>query len=93
MKILQTDPGTGKPTILQVVKMIVSASYVVAIVTCTVNAIMSSAVVGNALILMAIWKNQLLRTTSYILLGGLAITDLFTGLIVLPFPVLVGLLA
>ena len=93
MKILQTDPGTGKSTILQVVKMIVSASYVVAIVTCTVNAIMSPAVVGNALILMAIWKNQLLRTTSYILLGGLAITDLFTGLIVLPFPVLVGLLA
>ena len=46
---------------------------------------MSPAVVGNALILMAIWKNQLLRTTSYILLGGLAITDLLTGLIVLPF--------
>ena len=43
------------------------------------------AVVGNALILMAIWKNQSLRTTSYILLGGLAITDLLTGLIVLPF--------
>ena len=54
---------------------------------------MSPAVVGNALILMAIWKNQLLRTTSYILLGGLAITDLLTGLIVLPFLVLVGLLA
>lgn len=37
MKILQTDPGTGKPTILQVVKMIASASHVVAIVTCTVQ--------------------------------------------------------
>ena len=54
MKILQTDRRTGKSTILQVVKMIASTSYVVAIVTCTVNAIMSPvAVVGNALILMA----------------------------------------
>lgn len=66
--------------------MIASASYVVAIVTCTVNAIMSPvAVVGNGLILLVIWKNQSLRTTSYILLVGLAITDLLTGLIVLPF--------
>ena len=66
--------------------MIASASYVVAIVTCTVNAIMSPvAVVGNGLILQVIWKNQSLRTTSYILLVGLAITDLLTGLIVLPF--------
>ena len=66
--------------------MSTSASYVVAVTTCTVNGIMSPvAVVGNALILMAIWKNQSLRTTSYILLGGLAITDLLTGLIVLPF--------
>ena len=66
--------------------MSTSASYVVAMTTCTVNAMMSPvAVVGNALILMAVWKNQSPRTTSYILLGGLAITDLLTGLIVLPF--------
>ena len=43
------------------------------------------AVVGNALVLAAIWRNPSLRTPSYILLAGLAFTDFSTGLITQPF--------
>ena len=43
------------------------------------------AVVGNALVLAAIWRNPSLRTPSYILLAGLAFTDFCTGLISQPF--------
>ncbi len=43
------------------------------------------AVAGNALIMATIWKNQTLRTPSYILLCFLAFTDLCTGLITQPF--------
>ena len=43
------------------------------------------AVVGNALVLAAIWRNPSLRTPSYILLAGLAFTDFSTGLISQPF--------
>ena len=43
------------------------------------------AVVANALVLAAIWRNLSLRTTSYILLAGLAFTDFCTGLISQPF--------
>ena len=42
------------------------------------------AVVGNGLILAAIWRNPSLRTPSYILLAGLAFTDFGTGLITQP---------
>jgi len=42
------------------------------------------AVVANGLILAAIWRNPSLRTPSYILLAGLALTDLGTGLISQP---------
>lgn len=61
-------------------------SYVITVTTCVANALMSPvAVVGNALVLVAIWKNHSLRTPSFILLGGLAITDFLIGLIILPF--------
>ena len=43
------------------------------------------AVVGNSLVLAAIWRNPSLRTPSYILLAGLAFTDFCTGLITEPF--------
>ena len=43
------------------------------------------AVAGNGLILAAIWKNPSLRTPSYIILAGLAFTDLCTGLVTQPF--------
>ena len=42
------------------------------------------AVVGNGLVLAAIWRSPSLRTPSYILLAGLAITDFCTGLITQP---------
>ena len=38
------------------------------------------AVVGNAVVLMAIWKNSFLRTSFHILLSVLAFTDLCTGM-------------
>ena len=40
---------------------------------------------GNALILAAIWKKTFVRTPFHILLSGLAITDLCTGLVAQPF--------
>ena len=43
------------------------------------------AVVGNALILTAIWKKTFQRTPFHILLSGLSVTDLCTGLITQPF--------
>lgn len=43
------------------------------------------AVVGNALIVAAIWKKAFQRTPLHILLSGLAITDLCTGVIAQPF--------
>ena len=43
------------------------------------------AVVGNALVLAAVWRNPSLRTPSYTLLTGLAITDLCTGVVTYPF--------
>ena len=51
-----------------------------------VTAILSPvAVVGNALVLAALWRNPSLRTPSYILLAGLALTDFGAGLITQPF--------
>lgn len=38
------------------------------------------AVVGNALVLVAIWRNPSLRKPSYVILSGLAFTDLMTDL-------------
>ena len=43
------------------------------------------AIVGNGLVLAAIWRNPSLRTPSYILLAGLALTDFCTGIISEPF--------
>lgn len=39
------------------------------------------AVVGNVVVMAAIWRNASLRTPSYIILSGLAFTDFCTGLI------------
>ncbi|XP_078344061.1 adenosine receptor A1-like [Oculina patagonica] len=62
-----------------------SAFYCVTLASSVVIAILSPvAVVGNALVLAAIWRNLSLRTTSYILLAGLAFTDFGTGLITQP---------
>lgn len=58
---------------------------VVTISTSVVLAVLSPvAVGGNILIMVVIWRNQTLRTPSYILLSGLAFTDFCTGLITPP---------
>ncbi len=60
--------------------------YILTFMTNVLVAVLSPvAVVGNALILAAIWKRTFERTPFHILLSGLAITDLCTGLIAQPF--------
>ena len=60
--------------------------YQVIVVACVVIAISAPlAVAGNAFILAAIWRNPSLRTASYVLLAGLAVTDFLTGLLTQPF--------
>lgn len=62
-----------------------SAFRALTLSTSIIVAILSPvAVVGNALIMAAVWRNHSLRTPSYILLFGLACTDLFTGLVTQP---------
>ena len=54
-----------------------SSSYEVAFSTAIAMADLSPvAVMGNALILVVIWKNTFVRTPFHILLSGLALTDL-----------------
>ena len=56
------------------------AYYTVTLGTCVVNAVLAPmTVAANAFILLAIWKNPSLRTPSYVLLAGLAVTDFGTG--------------
>ncbi len=60
--------------------------YQVTLTSCVVTSLLAPmAVVGNAFILAAIWKNPSLRTPSYVLLAGLAFTDFCTGLLSQPF--------
>ena len=61
------------------------ARYFATVTTCIVNIILSPvAVAGNSLVLAAIWRNPCLRTPSYVLLSGLALVDLCTGLLTQP---------
>ena len=63
-----------------------SIYYTVTLTTCVITSLLAPmAIVGNALILAAIWKNPSLRTPSYVLLAGLAFTDFCTGLLTQPF--------
>ena len=62
-----------------------STYYPVTFTTCVITAVLAPVTVtGNALILAAIWKNPSLRTPSYVLLAGLAVTDFCTGLLTQP---------
>ena len=57
----------------------------ISLIVLVVVAILSPvAVVGNSLVLAAIWRNSSLRTPSYILLAGLAFSDFCTGIIIKP---------
>ena len=62
-----------------------SGLQAVALSTSVIMAIFSpAAMAGNFLVLAAIWRNASLRTPSYIILCGLAFTDLCTGLVTQP---------
>ena len=62
-----------------------SVYYRVTLKTCIISSLLAPMiVVANAFILAAIWKNPSLRTTSYVLLAGLAFTDFCTGLLTQP---------
>lgn len=61
----------------------------ITVFTCVTVALSSPvAVIGNALVLAAIWRNPSLRTPSFIFLGGLALADLGMGILGQPFYVL-----
>ena len=60
-----------------------SAIFAISIVM--IIALSPVAVVGSALILTAIWKKTFERTWFHVLLCGLALSDLFIGLVVQPF--------
>ena len=63
-----------------------SIYYTVTLTTSVVTSLLGPmAIVANALMLAAIWKNPSLRTPSYVLLAGLALTDFCTGLLTQPF--------
>ena len=63
-----------------------SVYYHVTLTSCVVTSLLAPmAVVANALIMAAIWRNPSLRTPSYVLLAGLAFTDFCTGLLTQPF--------
>ena len=68
--------------------------YYTAIFSTSVLIAVSSpvAVVANALILAAVWKKTFVRTPFHILLSGLVIADLCTGLVAQPFVVAVDLI-
>lgn len=57
--------------------------YISNVLTCILNAVFTvPAIIGNFLVLFAIWKTQLNRSPSNILLSTLAFADLQVGLIV-----------
>ena len=63
-----------------------SSSYYISfiwIICIVISVLVPVTVTGNALVLAAIWRTPALKTP-YILLGGLAFTDLCTGLIIQP---------
>ena len=63
-----------------------SVYYQVTLTTSVVTSLLAPmAVAGNALIMAAIWRNPSLRTPSYVLLAGLAFTDVCCGLLSQPF--------
>ena len=70
-----------EPTNAKIVVPIYNAIWVNCIIA---GALAPPAVLGNGLILAVIFRTPALRTPPYVLLAGLAFTDLCTGLIILP---------
>lgn len=68
-----------------IIQQTVAFNFVTASIAIAVAFLAPVTVIANALILSAIWKTPSLRVPYSIFLGGLALTDFFTGLISLPF--------
>ena len=67
----------------------ISAYYQTTLAACIVTSLLAPiTVAGNALILTAIWRNPSIGTPSYVLLAGLALTDVCTGLLTQPLYVI-----
>ena len=55
------------------------------IINCVLNAtLMLTSIIGNSLVLTAVWKTPSIRSTSMIILCSLAVSDLLVGLVVQP---------
>ena len=69
----------------------------VLVINCAVNIPLAlTSIIGNSLVLHAVWKTSTLRSPSVVLLCGLALSDLAVGAVVQPFFVtkdLIGLLS
>ena len=57
----------------------------IVIINCVLNApLMLTSIIGNSLVLAAVWKTPSIRSTSMIMLCSLAVSDLLVGLVVQP---------
>ena len=57
----------------------------IVIINCILNApLMLISIIGNSLVLAAVWKTSSIRSTSMIMLCSLAVSDLLVGLLVQP---------
>ena len=69
----------------------------VLVINCAVNIPLAlTSIIGNSLVLHAVWKTSTLRSPSVLLLCGLALSDLAVGAVVQPFFIandLIGLLS
>ena len=58
----------------------------VLVINCAVNIPLAiTSIIGNLLVLRAVWKTPTLRSPSVVLLCGLALSDLAVGAVVQPF--------
>ena len=58
----------------------------VLVINCAVNIpLVITSIIGNSLVLHAVWKTPTLRSPSVVLLCGLALSDLTVGVVVQPF--------
>ena len=69
--------GSFRNTSLSLSKVVVFTSFVA-------DGLLPVALIGNALVLAAICKNTSLRTTSYIVLSGLALADILGAILSQP---------
>ena len=72
---------------------ITNAIKKVLVINCAVNIPLAiTSIIGNLLVLHAVWKTPTLRSPSVVLLCGLALSDLAVGAVVQPFFIAKGLI-